>query len=76
MSRHPLRWFRVVGIVRFGGVQTLGPIELVVFDLPVAQELFDKQGYYDEIYVAARPGARPPGSWSRRSPHCCPRAPR
>ena len=54
VSRHPLQFFHVVGLVRFGGVQSLGPIELLVFDLPVAQRLFDKQGFYDEIDVSAR----------------------
>ena len=33
-----------------------GPMQLLVFDLPVAQQMFDKQGLYDEIDVAARPG--------------------
>jgi putative ABC transport system permease protein len=56
VTRQPLKDFRVVGIMRFGGVGSLGPIQLLVFDLPVAQRLFDKQGVYDEIYVASRPG--------------------
>src|SRR6266545_4040560 len=55
-TRHPLEFFRVVGIVRYGGAQALGPIQLLVFDLPVAQRLFDKQGLYDEIDVSARDG--------------------
>ena len=55
-ARHPLQWFRVVGLVRFGGAQSLGPMQLLVFDLPVAQQLFDKHGLYDEIDVSARPG--------------------
>jgi putative ABC transport system permease protein len=56
VSRHPLEWFRVVGLVRFGGVSSLGPLQMLVFDLPTAQRLFDKQGLYDEIFVAARHG--------------------
>ena len=56
VTRRPLEFFRVVGIVRFGGVGSLGPIQLLVFDTPVAQRLFDKQGVYDEIYVSSRPG--------------------
>ena len=52
VSLHPLQWFRVVGIVRYGGVGSLGPIRLVVLDLPVAQQLFNKQGLYDQIYVS------------------------
>jgi putative ABC transport system permease protein len=55
VSLHPLEWFRVVGIVRYGGV-SLGPIRLVALALPVAQRLFDKQGLYDQIYVSSRPG--------------------
>src|SRR5579871_5760514 len=39
VSRHPLRDFRLVGIVRFGGAGTLGPIQILAFDLPVAQRL-------------------------------------
>ena len=56
VSLHPLQWFRVVGIVRYGGVGSLGPIRLVGLDLPVAQQLFNKQGVYDQIYVSSRPG--------------------
>jgi len=56
VTRQPLQYFRVVGIVRFGGVGSLGPIQLLVFDLPVAQRLFDKQGVYDQIYVSSRAG--------------------
>ena len=56
VTRQPLRLFSVVGIVRFGGVGSLGPIQLLVFDLPVAQALFDKQGVYDQMYVSSRTG--------------------
>ena len=56
VTRRPLESFRVVGIVRFGGVGSLGPIQLLAFDTSVAQRLFDKQGVYDEIYVSSRPG--------------------
>ena len=56
VSLHPLQYFRVVGIVRYGGVGSLGPIRLVGLDLPVAQRLFNKQGVYDQIYVSSRPG--------------------
>ena len=56
VSLHPLEWFRVVGIVRYSGVGSLGLIRLVGLDLPVAQQLFNKQGFYDEIYVSSRAG--------------------
>jgi len=55
VSLHPLEWFRVVGIVRYGGVGSLG-FRFVAFDLPVAQRLFNKQGVYDQIYVSSGPG--------------------
>ena len=53
-ARGPLEPFQVVGILRFGGVESLGPIQILVFDLPVAQRLFDKQGLYDVIDVRSR----------------------
>ena len=56
VSLHPLEYFRVVGIVRYGGVGSLGPLRIAGFDLPVAQRLFNKQGVYDQIYVSSRPG--------------------
>jgi putative ABC transport system permease protein len=55
VSLHPLERFRVVGIVRYGGVAALG-FHLVALDLPVAQQLFNKQGLYDTIYVSSRTG--------------------
>jgi putative ABC transport system permease protein len=47
---------RISGFVRFGSVSSIGGATLSGFDLPTAQELFDKQGRLDEIAVAARPG--------------------
>ena len=47
---------RISGLVRFGSVSTIGGATLAGFDLPTAQELFDKRGKLDEIAVAAKPG--------------------
>jgi putative ABC transport system permease protein len=58
-ARGPLEWFTIVGLVRFGGVESLGPMQMVVVDLPVAQRLFDKRGLYDGIDVRARSGVTP-----------------
>jgi len=55
VSQHPLQRFRVVGIVRYGGVEALG-FHLVELDLPIAQRLFNKQGLYDQIDVSSRAG--------------------
>ena len=52
----PARTLRISGIVRFGSVSTIGGATLAGFDLPTAQELFDKRGRLDEIAVAAKPG--------------------
>jgi putative ABC transport system permease protein len=52
----PVRNLRISGFVRFGSVSTIGGATLAGFDLPTAQELFDKRGRLDEIAVAAKPG--------------------
>jgi putative ABC transport system permease protein len=52
----PVRKLRISGFVRFGSVSTIGGATLAGFDLPTAQELFDKRGRLDEIAVAAKPG--------------------
>jgi putative ABC transport system permease protein len=52
----PVRRLRISGFVRFGSVSTIGGATLAGFDLPTAQELFDKRGRLDEIAVAAKPG--------------------
>jgi putative ABC transport system permease protein len=52
----PSRTLRISGFVRFGSVSTIGGATLSGFDLPTAQELFDKRGRLDEIAVAAKPG--------------------
>lgn len=56
VARKPLARYRVVGIFRFAGAATLGPTQFAAVDLSVAQRIFDKQGWFDEIDVAARPG--------------------
>jgi putative ABC transport system permease protein len=52
----PAQRLRISGLVRFGSVSTIGGATLAGFDLPTAQELFDKRGKLDEIAVAAKPG--------------------
>ena len=52
----PARRLSISGFVRFGSVSTIGGATLSGFDLPTAQELFDKPGRLDEIAVAAKPG--------------------
>ena len=52
--------FRVVGLVRFGTVKSLGKATIAVFDVKEAQRLFHKQGRYDSVLVAGRPGTSAP----------------
>lgn len=56
MARKPLERFRVTGIFRFAGATALGPTQFAAVDLAVAQRIFGKQAWFDEIDVAARPG--------------------
>jgi putative ABC transport system permease protein len=59
LTRGPIERFRVAGLVRFGGLNSLGGATMAIFDLPTAQRIFDKQGQLDSIGVAAKPGVTP-----------------
>jgi putative ABC transport system permease protein len=52
----PVHRYRVSGIVRFGTVDSIGSATISVFDLAMAQRLFDKQGKLDLIRVQAKDG--------------------
>jgi putative ABC transport system permease protein len=53
----PVVRFKISGLVKFGsGSASLGGATLAGFDLPTAQELFDKLNQFDEIDVGAEPG--------------------
>ncbi|MGH2903146.1 MAG: ABC transporter permease, partial [Solirubrobacteraceae bacterium] len=51
--------FRIAGIVKIGGVSSLGGATMAIFDFPVAQRVFDKPGKLDSISIADRPGYTP-----------------
>ncbi|MGH3005082.1 MAG: ABC transporter permease [Gaiellaceae bacterium] len=55
----PKQDFEVVGIARFGDVDSLGTATFAVFDLTTAQTLLDRQGQVDEISVAGVEGTTP-----------------
>jgi putative ABC transport system permease protein len=55
----PVREFTLVGLSRFGNVQSLGTATVAVFDIPTAQRLLDREGQYDAISVAAVDGVTP-----------------
>ena len=46
----------VSGIAKFGSVDSIGGATFAVFDVPTAQELLDKEGQFDVIYVTPRSG--------------------
>ena len=77
----PMQAVRITGIVKFGGVASLGGATLAIFDLPTAQKLFEKAGSARRdrrrgeagesapscSARSARPAAARPGAHRRRS---------
>ena len=59
VARGPVQRFRIVGTVKFASVSSLGGATMVIFTLPEAQQVFNKQGRYDQINVAAKSGTSP-----------------
>jgi putative ABC transport system permease protein len=52
----PVKQYRIVGVARFGSVESIGTATAAIFSLPVAQQMFGKVGRYDDVLVAAKPG--------------------
>jgi putative ABC transport system permease protein len=52
----PTREFRIVGLAKFGSVDSIGGATFAVFDVPTAQDVLAKNGQLDQIYMAAKPG--------------------
>jgi putative ABC transport system permease protein len=59
VARGPVQRFRIVGTAKIGGVSSLGGATMAVFTVPRAQQLFNKPGHYDTIYIAAGHGVSP-----------------
>jgi putative ABC transport system permease protein len=55
----PVQEFEIAGIAQYGGVDSIGNATFAIFDVPTAQRLLNKEGKFDEIFVAARPGVSP-----------------
>ncbi len=55
----PVERYRITGVARFGSVDSIGGATITVFDLPTAQALYDKEGRFDLISVAAKDGVAP-----------------
>ena len=52
----PVKQYVITGVARFGSVDSIGGATFAVFDVPTAQALFQKEGHYDSISVAAKAG--------------------
>ena len=53
-----IRTSRVVGVAKFGDLNSLGGATIAIFAVPTVRTLLSKQGY-DSISVAAKPGIAP-----------------
>jgi ABC-type antimicrobial peptide transport system permease subunit len=58
-SLGPVESFKVVGLARYGDVDSLGTATFAVFDIPTAQRLFDRKDSFDAIQAAAANGVSP-----------------
>jgi putative ABC transport system permease protein len=54
-----VRDFQISGIATFSSSSSIGASTIAIFDLPTAQDLFSKDGKFDEIQVSAKPGVTP-----------------
>jgi putative ABC transport system permease protein len=59
VARGPVMRYTIAGIVKIGGVSSLGGATMAIFDFPTAQRIFHKQGRLDGIDIAAKPGVKP-----------------
>ena len=59
IARGAVRRYRISGIVKIGGVSSLGGATMAIFDFPTAQRIFHKVGRLDSISIAAKPGVSP-----------------
>ena len=56
VARGAEQHMRIAGIVRIGGVASLGGTTMALFDFPVAQRLLNLEGKLTSISIAAAPG--------------------
>jgi putative ABC transport system permease protein len=59
IARGPEQKYTVSGIVKIGGVSSLGGATMAIFDFPTAQRIFEKTGRLDSISIAAKQGVAP-----------------
>jgi putative ABC transport system permease protein len=54
-----VRQFEITGIAKFSSSASIGASTIAIFDVPTAQDLFHKEGKFDEVQVAAKQGVAP-----------------
>jgi putative ABC transport system permease protein len=59
IARGPEQTYTISGVVKIGGVSSLGGATMAIFDFPTAQRIFEKEGKLDSISVAAKQGVPP-----------------
>jgi putative ABC transport system permease protein len=59
VAQGPVTPYKIAGIVKIGGVSSLGGATITVFDFPTAQKIFHKEGKLDSINIAAAKGTSP-----------------
>ena len=59
IANGPVRQYRISGVVKIGGVSSLGGATMAIFDFPTAQAIFGKHGKVDSISIAGRPNVTP-----------------
>jgi putative ABC transport system permease protein len=59
IARGPEQYFTIAGTVKFGGLSSLGGATMSVFTTATAQQIFNKQGRFDTVQVAAKSGVSP-----------------
>ena len=59
IANGPVTQYRIAGIVKIGGVSSLGGATMAIFDFPTAQRIFHKVGKLDSIDIAAARGTSP-----------------
>jgi putative ABC transport system permease protein len=53
------RDFEITGIAKFSNASSIGASTIAIFDVPTAQSLFNKEGKFDQVQVAAKNGVTP-----------------
>jgi putative ABC transport system permease protein len=57
VTLQPKQKFELVGVARYGSIDSLGNASFAVFTIPAAQDFLDREGQYDAISAAAVEGA-------------------